>query len=630
MQKRTLKLPFAVIAVLGAGLAAPLPVRARGDADGDPFVRVDGARFVLAGKPFRFVGANLAVMHHPRNRDGAEELLTEAARDGVRVARIWAFGEGAAGALPWQKDFFLFRAGPTGWIDAASEHLDRVIAAAGRVGIRLVVTLSNNWADYGGVPQYLRWSGQWRAGSFGAEDRFYEDGRARAAYRAHVERLVGRTNRITGIPYRDDPTILAWELMNESQVSGTAAAKARRAWIVDMARLVRSLDPNHLVSAGVSLYRLTRERREWVAVCALPEIAFCDGHLYPEQTLPGGGGGTATGGGGPAAALERAVDDFVEMAQHRVGKPFVLGEFGITGGEGGLWRGEPRAVWIRRTLDRLAFDGAAGGLLWIYQPAGTAVGGHAVVIGDPGSEDVRTALRAAAAALAAAPVEGGSNPALGRGSGTTGDADEGLATLHTEVSGNAARIPFLELAPGSGGRQGRGGAWRAEARWDPPRFDRAFWEAAGVYAGGALEHAWGTETGWFEFAFETPVGVAAQPSPARIVVRARVSSEFPGALAPPDGVSTFSVTLDDLPLGTVLAPRDDGRGRWVTIRSADPGALRAAATPGRHRLRFTVADGPRAHGLCLYGRPGPKASERDRAAEVELMLEGTTRAAAKP
>ena len=37
--------------------------------------------------------------------------------------------------------------------------LDAVVAEAGRLGLRLIVTLSNNWGDYGGIPMYLAWAG---------------------------------------------------------------------------------------------------------------------------------------------------------------------------------------------------------------------------------------------------------------------------------------------------------------------------------------------------------------------------------------------------------------------------------------------------------------------------------------
>ena len=133
------RLAFVIFAISVALLVLPLRTV------GDPVVHRNGHELILDRKPFHFVGANLAVMHGPLNRAATEAVLEGAAKDGVRVGRVWAFGEGDANAPGWLRDNFLFRAGPDGWVDAGPKHLDRVIAAAGRAGVRLVVTLANNW-----------------------------------------------------------------------------------------------------------------------------------------------------------------------------------------------------------------------------------------------------------------------------------------------------------------------------------------------------------------------------------------------------------------------------------------------------------------------------------------------------
>jgi len=87
--------------------------------------------------------------------------------------------------------------------------------------------------------------------------------------------------------------------------------------------------------------------------------------------------------------------------------------------------------------------------------------------------------------------------------------------------------------------------------WDPAAYERASWEATGLYDGGAVAHAWGTETGWFEYAYEVVAPEAKGPPRrrglaclTRFALRARVSSEYPGSTSPPDGASAFEVTLD--------------------------------------------------------------------------------------
>ncbi|MES1172240.1 MAG: hypothetical protein ABUL77_03295 [Bacteroidota bacterium] len=584
----------------------------------DPFVRVKGNELVLGGRPFRFVGANLAIMHGPDARAAADEVLAGAAADGVRVGRVWALGEGDRDAAPWLRDNFLFRAGPEGWINAAPEHLDRVIAAAGRAGIRLIITLANSWSDYGGVPRYLRWAGRMRDGVFGVGDRFYSDARARAAYRAHVTRLIGRTNQVTGIPYRDDPTILAWELMNESAALTAGGVTARRTWITEMAGLIHTGDPNHLVTPGVGGYRVERERQDWLAICRLPAVDFCDAHLYPDDLLQDRDGGM----------VDAVLDDHVRLARTLAGKPFVLGEFGLRGDATGLWRGQTRAAWVGRILDRLRADGAAGGLIWIYQSARGQDRVHGISVGAPGANATTDAIRAGirqAAATLAAVVPGTAatadlNPLVGR------TLDESpLMPLHAEFTGRSPSIPLVAVDRIGGGR--------LILTWNPPAFARADWESSGFYDGGAIEHAWGGETGWFEYEYEivppppttTLYGVPRGAAPPdAITVRARVSSEYPGSLSPPDGASLFEVSLDDIPLGRAVAPPDDGRGRWVTLRTAAAAACARSAgvAPGRHRLRFSVPAGPRAHGLALYGRAGKKATDDVAGtAPIELRFE---------
>src|SRR5690606_10936661 len=110
--------------------------------------------------------------------------------------------------------------------------------------------------------------------------RFFDCARCDELFRAHVRRVVGRVSSTTGIAYRDDPTILAWELMNEASAPARASAALVR-WTREHARFVRSLDPNHLVSAGHIGYERASERETWLAIQRLPEIDYADAHAYP-------------------------------------------------------------------------------------------------------------------------------------------------------------------------------------------------------------------------------------------------------------------------------------------------------------------------------------------------------------
>lgn len=65
------------------------------------------------------------------------------------------------------------------------------------------------------VLQYCYWRQQLGDGVGRSILDFYKDPIIRSWYKFYVSSLVLRNNTITGVLYRDDPTILAWELINE-------------------------------------------------------------------------------------------------------------------------------------------------------------------------------------------------------------------------------------------------------------------------------------------------------------------------------------------------------------------------------------------------------------------------------
>src|ERR1051325_3359472 len=89
---------FLVAALVLVGSAAVLFLVASPNvatkATNDQFVRQRGGRFVIGQRPFRFVGANVAVMYRDEDRERMPETLHQAAQAGIKVVRVWAFGEG--------------------------------------------------------------------------------------------------------------------------------------------------------------------------------------------------------------------------------------------------------------------------------------------------------------------------------------------------------------------------------------------------------------------------------------------------------------------------------------------------------------------------------------------------------
>lgn len=341
----------------------------RGETARRGFVRANGLRFVIDGKPFRFVGANVDLMFQTSTRADMPEMMRAAAANGIKVVRVWASGEGGLEdvqpANNWKRDRW-FRRTPTEWNEAEFVFLDQVIAEAARHNLKLQICLANWWRDTGGVTQYLRWAGINGADDdkypFGINDEkamlFYTNETARRLYREHVEKIVGRRNSVTGVMYRDDPAIFGYELMNEARCL-TGRWEERRAWIAEMSAHVKSLDPHHVVAPGTWGYRTAAERREWLKDHALANIDYVDVHNYPRDDEDS------------FVDSPQALGEFIEnrvAAAASLNKPLVFGEFGMTT-EG--YQGATQVEWYRAFLEHAARDGVAGAMFWIFTPEAT-------------------------------------------------------------------------------------------------------------------------------------------------------------------------------------------------------------------------------------------------------------------
>jgi mannan endo-1,4-beta-mannosidase len=361
------------------------------------FVSTSGARFVIDGHPFRFVGANVALMYREEDRARMPATLAAAAQNGVSVIRVWAHGEGGEDSpvksIGGDRDDWPrrhpFRRAPNEWNEEAFEHLDRVLAEAARNNLRVQLCLTNWWRDTGGVTQYLRWAGIEDAAKddapYGVNDEramlFYTNAETRRLYREHVAKVVTRRNTVTGVLYRDDPTIMSYELINEGKAM-TGRWAERRAWVAEMSAYVKSLDPDHLVTPGIWGYRTSWERREWLEEHSLPTIDFCDVHHYPRDDHDS------------VVDSPRALGEFIDnraAAAFSLKKPLVFGEFGMAP-EG--YKGASEAEWFRAFFEESARAGAGGAMFWIWTPDPKR--GYGVTYTAPRDDGVRAEIRRAA------------------------------------------------------------------------------------------------------------------------------------------------------------------------------------------------------------------------------------------
>jgi len=232
---------------------------------GQTFISVEGRHFVKGGKPYYFLGANfwygmnLASAGEGGDRRRLLRELDHLKALGVTNLRIMAAGEGPE-SEPWRMKPAL-QTSPGVYNPALLDGLDFLLAEMGKRGMYAVVCLSNFWQWSGGMAQYRAWfeedvevpypdpvTGKGWLPYMIYTSGFYKSESAMTTYESHLRTVIRRRNTYTGRLYREDPTIMAWQLANEPR--GMLRPRAYRRWIVQSAKRIKELDGNHLVCIG--------------------------------------------------------------------------------------------------------------------------------------------------------------------------------------------------------------------------------------------------------------------------------------------------------------------------------------------------------------------------------------------
>lgn len=250
--------------------------------------------------------------------------------------------------------------------------------------VKLILSLANDLPAFGGKAQYMRWTAAETGHPAAApsDDAFYVDAAAKRLYKRHVAAVVNRTNSVTGVAYRDDPTIMAWELINEPRCSLDPSGATLRAWVDEMAAYVKQLDRNHLVTIGSEGFYgpggAQQHARanpnpgggwaellgaDFLRLNAAPAIDFASVHAYPDNWVPWL----------PARAklrfLAAWIDAHVQDAQAVLGKPVLVSEFAMADDvdPARSARLAMASVFRRVYASARAGGAAAGSLLWQFR-----------------------------------------------------------------------------------------------------------------------------------------------------------------------------------------------------------------------------------------------------------------------
>lgn len=281
------------------------------------FVARSGSHLVLFGRPFRFAGANIYWLGLDENVGGVDypthfrvdDALTTVEEMGGNIVRAQTLGISVGCSLCIEPSLGVFN-------QNAFKSIDYALLAARIHDIRYVIPLVDNYHYYlGGKHTFTDWRG------ISDENQFYTDNTVIGDFEQYISALLNHVNQYTGIAYKDDPTIMAWETGNELSPPVS--------WTQTIADFIKSNDRYHLVLDG--RYGIDPD------ALSLASVDLYSNHYYP--------------------GMDVARVNADAQAVVGAGKVFYVGEYGWNQGDA-----------LSSFLGAIESNGTAGDTYWSLFP----------------------------------------------------------------------------------------------------------------------------------------------------------------------------------------------------------------------------------------------------------------------
>jgi len=209
------------------------------------FITRDGDRLKDGDDVFRFISVNTPNInghydgYKNTNPDAGyiydpielsyemEAYFKDMEQMGVTVIRTWGITvEDGLG------EFEALVTGPRAYNEAALRRVDKMLELCNKYHVRVILCLVKENEFWGSTKSFSR--------LYGGGD-YYTTPAIKEGFKDLLKTLALRRNHYTGIRYKDDKAILAWEFGNE-------VPNNKGAWIAEMANYLKSIDPNHLIA----------------------------------------------------------------------------------------------------------------------------------------------------------------------------------------------------------------------------------------------------------------------------------------------------------------------------------------------------------------------------------------------
>ena len=226
------------------------------------FIKVNNNHFIKNGKPYYFIGTNYwyggMLASKNGNRERLKKELDELKSLGITNLRVMATAEGG------DQDYTVIPATqPTQgkYNQDLLEGLDFFLNELKKRDMNAILYLTNNWEWSGGMAKYLEWNGYGKVPNPNLKPntwpqfmsytaQFHQCEPCKNSFLEHIKFMLNRKNSVNGIPYKQDKTIMAWEVANEPRIWNIENEKAFTNWLNEVASTIKSIDKNHLLTTG--------------------------------------------------------------------------------------------------------------------------------------------------------------------------------------------------------------------------------------------------------------------------------------------------------------------------------------------------------------------------------------------
>ncbi len=319
------------------------------------FVEIDNSKFTVKGKEFSCVGVNIYYLHELAVRGEFEiidSIFARVSRAGSNVIRTWGFYEGdrknseAIMTAPYSINYSNLRA------------FDYIIDKAKADNLKLIIVLANNHSDYGGKKEYLKWRKD-------RHSNFFTDDSMKAWYKYYIKAFLENKNSLSGVAYKEEEAIMAFELINEGANPGQSYLAILN-WYKEMAAYFKEIDKTHLLTTGEIGYDISdrgyyepdlfynsanflldgSKGTSYRENTSIPDIDYATFHLYPEIWFHTTDAGISW------------ITNHYEIAE-RKGKPALLAE-------AGLFKGS--RSYFEKYLEEYSGEWAPSMIIWHYVP----------------------------------------------------------------------------------------------------------------------------------------------------------------------------------------------------------------------------------------------------------------------